>query len=230
VIGDAIYVIHSNPVDTSQAAEYLVTLHRSTLVAQLTPVFFDDSTATDAVTGATTSLALTDPDTNFAMPLVSPRFAGDLATVSQGEGQIVFASHLRGTPRLSVLGLSDNVTGNVPPIDGFTVSTCRAGTLYVVDASAGAIYALDTSGWSAGTVFVGEPKDNGNPLLGTLDLASGAITPFGNHFASPKGLLFVPEGCGAHDGAHHGSQGERDWHGESDRAIADRRTETRGSS
>ncbi|MCI4357641.1 MAG: hypothetical protein L3J99_01170 [Thermoplasmata archaeon] len=210
VLGGHIYVVHSNPNDTTQAADYLVTLHRSTLTAQLTPVFFDDSTATDASTGASVTLALTDPDTNFAMPSVTPRFGGGLATISQADGKIIFASHLGGTPHLRVLNLSDNVTGNVPPIDGFAVATCRLGTLFVVDAKAGTISALSTKGWPAGTVFVGEPSDNGNPLIGTLNLSSGHITSLGNHFASPKGLLFVADGCGS------SGHGDHDVHDESD--------------
>jgi hypothetical protein len=40
----------------------------------------------------------------------------------------------------------------------------------------------------------GEPSDNGNPLIGTLNLFTGQITPLGNTFVSPKGLLFVPSG------------------------------------
>ncbi|MCI4360743.1 MAG: hypothetical protein L3J91_03495 [Thermoplasmata archaeon] len=207
VIDGQIYVAHSNPNDTTQTTDYLVTLHRATLVAQLTPVFFDDSTAVNAVTGASVTLALTDPDTNFAMPRMSPRFGGDLATVSQGDGQIIFASHLAGTPSLSVLNLSDNVSGNVPPIDGLAVATCGDGTLYVVDAGAGTITALDTKGLPAGTVFVGEPSDNGNPLVGTLNLNTGNITPFSNHFVSPKGLLFLPDHCHADPDHHHGDDG-----------------------
>jgi hypothetical protein len=80
-----------------------------------------------------------------------------------------------------------------------------------VDAQAGAIQALDTVGWARGTVFVGEPSDNGNPLIGVLNLYTGVITPLGNHFLSPKGLLFVAEHPGdgrdsllgnLHDGLH----------------------------
>ena len=48
----------------------------------------------------------------------------------------------------------------------------------------------------ARTVFVGEPNDNGNPLVGTLNLSTGQVTPLGNTFASPKGLLFLPSGQG----------------------------------
>ncbi|MCI4344316.1 MAG: hypothetical protein L3J87_01655 [Thermoplasmata archaeon] len=210
-----VYVAHSNPNDATQATDYRVTLHQSTLIAQLTPVFYDDSAATNAVTGAATTLALTDPDTNFIMPAASPRFAGTLATVGQADGEIIFASHLSGTPQLKVLPLTDNVSGNVPPIDGLAVATCGDGTLYVVDASANTIVALDTTGWAGGTVFVGEPHDNHNPLVGALNLNTGVITPLSNHFVSPKGLLFVPDFSHCGD-ADHPAGGDHDHHGEGD--------------
>ena len=194
VRGSQIFVVHSNPGDTMQPAEYQVTLDSSVHTAFLTPVFYDNDTATDAVTRMQVTLALTDPDTNSFMPADSPRFPGQLATISQGDGKIIFASHLQFSPKLTVLSLTDNVAGNVPPIDGMAVATAERGTLYVVDASAGTITALSTRGWPAGTVFVGEPSDNGNPLIGTLNLFTGKITPLGNTFGSPKGLLFIPSG------------------------------------
>jgi hypothetical protein len=199
-----IYVSHSNPNDITQPTEYKVTLDRSTptLTANLTPVFYDNSTATDVPTGATVQLGLTDPDTNFVMPHDSPRFAGDLATISQSDGEIVFASHLTHNPRLWLLGLTDNIPGNVPPIDGLAVATSDEGSLYMVDAKAGTIQALNTDGCAKGTVFVTEPSDNGNPLLGTLNLLTGKITPLGNHFQSPKGLLFVADNGQEEPGQH----------------------------
>jgi len=189
-----VYLVHSNPNDLTQPAEYTVAFDRSTptLTAKLTPVFYDDSMATDAVTGATVQLALTDPDTSFVMPKDTAPFGGDLATISQADGKIVFATDLEHTPDLTELSVTDNSVGNVPPLDGMAAATSDSGTLYVVDAKAGVIYALDTTGWAAGTVFVGEPSDNGNPLVGVLNLSTGVVTPFGDTFVSPKGLLFVP--------------------------------------
>ena len=192
VRGDAIYVSHSNPNDVAQATTYRVSLDLSTRGATLTPVFFDDSPARDVTTGSTVQLALHDPDTNYLMPRAHERFAGTLATVSQADGELVFASHLGHSTHLWVLSLTDNVAGNAPPIDGLAVATSNHGTLYMVDSAANKIYALDTEGCPKGTVFVGEPNDNGNPLLGTLNLRTGHITPFGNAFQSPKGILFVP--------------------------------------
>lgn len=192
VKGDQIYVAHSNPNDTKQATEFRVGLDRVHHLALLTPLFYDDSVAA-AATGGSVTLALTDPDTNFAMPAATPMYAKTLATGSQGDGKIVFASQLQsGAPVLTVLNLTDNVTGNVPPIDGMAAAGSGVGWLYVVDNKAGTILKLDVTGCTAGTVFVGEPSDNGNPLVGTLNLGTGKITPFANSFQSPKGLLFVP--------------------------------------
>lgn len=188
-----IYLAHSNPNDVTQPTNYQASFDTSTLTANLTPVFFDNSTAIDAVSGHSVTLGLTDPDTNFIMPNTSPRFAGELATIGQADGQIVFAKDFAHTPSLTVLNVTDNKPGKVPPLDGIAVATSNHGTLYVIDAAASKILALDTTGWPAGTVFVGEPKDIGNPMVGTLDLSTGKVTPLGNSFVSPKGLLFVPD-------------------------------------
>jgi hypothetical protein len=190
--GGDIVLAHSNPNDTEEATDYVVTLDRASSVAHLRALFFDDSRAVNAVTHTSVALALTDPDTNSVIPEAAPRFAGQLATISQADGQIIFASREEGAPDLRVLNVTDNVRGNVPPIDGLAVATADRGTLFVVDAKAGTITALMTKPWPAGTVFVAEPSDNGNPLLGTLNLFTGAITPLSNAFLSPKGLLFVP--------------------------------------
>jgi hypothetical protein len=186
-----IFVAHSNPADTTQATEYEVTLDSRSSTATLRPVFFDNGPAIDAASGQPVQMALTDPDTNYLMPAASPRFRRQLATISQADGKIIFASHLRDHPQLTQLTLSDNVDGNVPPIDGLAVATTEGGSLYVVDSGTGKVSVLDTSGWPAGTVFVTEPSDNGNPLLGTVDFYTGRITPLANTFTSPKGLLFV---------------------------------------
>lgn len=201
IIGGQIFVSHSNPNDITQPAAYLMTLHNTApyLTAEMQPVFYCDSTALDANTGQMITMALTDPDTNYLMPASSPLYAGDLATISQADGRLIFTSHLEGDPQNTQLNLTDNVTGNLPPIDGLAVTTANGGTLYGSDPGAdgglGTILAFDTAGYPAGTVFVTEPNDNGNPLIGILNLTTGVITPFANHLIDPKGLIYVaPDG------------------------------------
>ncbi|MBV9100014.1 MAG: hypothetical protein JO198_03095 [Candidatus Dormibacteraeota bacterium] len=191
-----IFVSHSNPdpTDAEAAAVYRVRLDEDDHTAHLTKLFDIDASAADAVSGKRVKLALTDPDSNAVLPDSSPRFAGQLALISQGDGEIIFAKHRGDDTSLTVLSLTDNVSGNVPPIDGFAVATSEHGWLYIVDAGANTISRLSTDEWPAGTVFVTEPKDNANPLLGILDLRTGHVTPLANAFKSPKEILFVPTG------------------------------------
>jgi hypothetical protein len=199
-----IYLSHSNPNDTTQATAYRVTLSWSMHIAYLGPLFYDDSTAWDLETHAPVTLHLTDPDSNYVMPSTVPRFAGTLATISQGDGRIVFASMgAHHTVNLDILNLTDNLSGNLPPVDGIAAATFDRGTLYVVDAGANDIVELSTKGFPAGTVFIGEPSDNGNPLVGTLNLNTGVITPFANHLVSPKFMVFVAAPGSVSGGHHH---------------------------
>src|SRR4029077_9562395 len=132
---------------------------QSTLSAHLTPVFYDNSTAINVLSHSKVALALTDPDTNYFMPSSSPRVAGDLATISQADGQIIFDNLTSKGVHLSVLNMTDNKAGNIPPLDDIAVATSGTGTLYVVDSGNNTILALNTKGWAAGTVSVSEPSD-----------------------------------------------------------------------
>jgi hypothetical protein len=210
-----IYISHSNPyLPTSppisdQPTAYRITLDWYAHVARDHPMFWDDSVAKFEPAGTTGHMNLTDPDTNYVMPKASPQYGGDLATISQGDGRLIFAAVGGGDSdlRLTQLNLTDNVPGNLPPIDGLAVATASEGTLYVADGKAGTITALTTDGWAKGTVFVGEPDDNGNPLIGTLNLATGKIVPLGNMFEDPKGIVFVPETHGHGDRSNPGPSG-----------------------
>ncbi len=189
-----IFLAHSNPAKASSAATYEVSLDPGARVAHLRSVFTDDATATDATTGKKVTLGLTDPDSNRFLPSASPRFAGQLAQVSQADGEVVFVDRPGSSDRtLTSLNLSNHGSpSSHPPVDDVAVATSNKGTLYVTDPTSGTITALSTAGLPAGTVFAAEASDTNTPLVGTLDLATGVITPLGNTFTNPHGLLFVP--------------------------------------
>jgi len=188
-----IFLAHSNPATPSSAAVYEAHLDATTHIAHLDPVFADNATAIDAVTGKPVTLALTDPDSNRVFSHLAPRFGGELAQVSQADGEIIFLKSPGGVlstlTRLSLL----NPTGTTPPpVDDVVVATADRGTLYVTDNGAGTVTALLTDGLPAGTIFAAEASDTGTPFVATLNLKTGRLTPFGNTFTNPKGLLFVP--------------------------------------
>lgn len=159
--------------------------------AKLTSVFTDDVTATDLVTGAKAPLNLTDPDSSGAVPRTVPGVGGSLMLVGQADKQLVFVRH-PGTREqsASVLPLGAEV-------DDTAFTTATRGALYVVDNATGRIVAI-TGNFKRGQAFASAAA------LSTIDLSSGAVTPFGSGIETPKGLLFVPEETGD-EGRHDDS-------------------------
>lgn len=197
LIDGAIYLAHSNPAGASStpanykdSTVYQVTLNDSSHTANLKSVWSNDASATDATTGKPVQLQLTDPDSNSVIPDTAPRFAGQLAQVSQGDGVVVFAGGLPRKPALTQLTLNDG-TGSTPSVDGMAVATASSGTLFVVDRAHDTIQSLPRTDPS-GTVYVTEDNGSNNPLIGTLDLTTGLVTSFATG-GNPKGMLFVPQ-------------------------------------
>jgi hypothetical protein len=185
-----------NPSPADVPAVYRATLSNG--VATLLSVFSDEATATVATAsspqyGRQVSLALTDPDSNEVVPMVSPRFAGDFVLDSQGDQQQIYVKDAgRPAQTLSVLSLSQSIDDTIWVTD-------RSGTLYVTDSADNEVIAL-SGVFRPGTAFVSTtPADSNNAppnpgpnYLSTLDLYSGAVEAVSGLTFQPKGLLFVP--------------------------------------
>jgi len=186
-------------------AVYRVTLDRSTDVATVAPLFYDEDSATvanrnTATSGSSVLLALTDPDSNEDVPFYARRFAGDFMLTSQGDKQQIFVRDA-GTrhQRLSVLNLSDSVDDTAWPSD-------RRGAILTTDNSNNTINEI-TGPFSRGEVFVADTPCDANDapstcpgpgfpanFLGQLNPDTGVITPVdvqGPAF-EPQGMLFLP--------------------------------------
>jgi hypothetical protein len=167
-------------------------------LAMLSPLFNDDSAATPADPGATSPLALTDPDSNEAVPASAPRFGRDFLLDSQGDEQQIYVSH-PGTANqsLSVLALSQSVDD--------TAFATGDGIMYATDPSNDSVDAI-TGPFRAGQVFtVATPCGANNApatcpapgfpanYLATLDLTNGTVSPLAvkGSALTPQGLLFV---------------------------------------
>ena len=189
ILDGAIYVSASNPSGSTVPALYRLTLPRHGSTAYLEPVFADNAQAAQGNTGTngTTTLSLTDPDSNAAVPASSPRFAHDLVLDSQADSQLVFASH-PGTPEQSLTLL--NLAGG-PQVDDIRWADTSGGDLYAVDQQANQIWVI-SGPFPAGVAYASVPA--GSPMAGTIgrvDWSSGSVTPFATGLASPKGLLYV---------------------------------------
>ncbi len=183
-------------------AVYRVTLDAATRVASVTPLFFDEATATDANLGSTgtTQLMLTDPDSNENVPFFAPRFGGDFMLTSQGDQQQIFVGDAGG-PRqtLSVLNLSTSVDDTAWPSGSW-------GALYVDDHDNNNVDVVLGFFRPHSVLVAATPCDeNSAPstcpapgfppnYLGELNPWTGAVTPVKLYGppVEPQGMLFLP--------------------------------------
>jgi len=156
--------------------------------ATLTPVLQDNSVATDVVTGKSVTLNLSDPDSSEVVPHAVRHFGGDVLLDSQGDGELIFLSHPGGDrQRADVLNLSTQV-------DDTAFATDRDGTLYVVDSGNNDVVAIHGP-FQRGSAITSIPNDSTTlpAVVGTIDLSTGTVSPFGTGFGNPKGLLFASD-------------------------------------
>jgi hypothetical protein len=119
-------------------AVYSVTLDSNTQMAKVSPLFYDEDSATIANVnsvqfGKSTQLALTDPDSNEVVPFDGPRFGGDFMLTSQGDQEQIYVSDAGSShQQLSVLSLTQSVDDTAWPTDRF-------GRLYSTDSTNDAV-------------------------------------------------------------------------------------------
>lgn len=204
LVGGQILVSASAPKHSGRAATFRVTLKTvttkvkgvktTTHVAALSSLFLDNSKATDALSGNSVTLHLTDPDSNAFVPISSgDTYAGDYVLNSQGGDQLVFASGLSGHPSLTRLPLSWASTGEKAGIDDVRWAPSDNATLYAVDNKANKIYKI-TGPFSAGDTVASMDTIGAKSAGGTiasLNDGSGELDPFITGLKAAKGLVFV---------------------------------------
>jgi hypothetical protein len=187
----SLYISASAPASNADGKTYtkpaLYKVALSGTTAKATPVFSDNSKATDAASGKQVTLNLSDPDSNAVMPPSSTRFAGDLLLDSQGDSEQIFL-HNPGSSHQTAIVVKLNTQ-----VDDTSVATSTKGTLYVTDTTTDKVIAIKGS-FQAGGVFTAVPSDSTAlaGTLGKLDLKTGTVSPFAKGLSNPHGLLFVP--------------------------------------
>ena len=210
ILGGQILISASAPGTTgapapqpTYPAAYSVVLG-SDHVATVTPLYGDEARATVANIGPdrgkSVQLALTDPDSNFAVPWGAPRFAGDFELTSQGDKEQIYAQPQDGALRLHVLTLSQSVDD--------TAWISGAGTLFAADTSGDTVDRVDGD-FQAGSIFVAvTPCDADNapatcPAPGFPPNYVGMLAPWTGHVSrvmlsgprlEPQGMLFLSAG------------------------------------
>ena len=167
-----ILISASAPSGTAGPAVYQVSLNSSSHTASVHALFADNATAARA--GGTTHLALSDPDSNAAVPASAPRFGGQFELTSQGDLLQLFTADPSGK-RLSELKLSQSVDDSAWP-------TSASGTLYVTDSSNDLIWKV-TGPFRPGTEIVSVTPCNANaaPTLSCPATVAAQLPGPGRH-------------------------------------------------
>ena len=158
----------------------------ATGTATLSPTFLDNATATNGKGSGTVKLTLGDVDSGTIVPADSPRFGGTYVVADQTAQQLVFSSNIFNGSGLTVLKTPFG-------LDDLRWATSDAGTLYVVNnggtvAGASAIYKV-TGPFKKGTVLAS--NDGSGDQVVTVNLTTGALTPFVRHLTTTKGLVYL---------------------------------------
>jgi hypothetical protein len=161
--------------------------------AKLSPTFLDSAIATKANGAGTIPLHLGDVDSGAIVPTSSPKYGGDYVITDQTALELVFANNIFNGTGLTVLKTPSG-------LDDLTWTTQPAGTLYVVDfgAPANLPKTAASSVWKVTGPFktntVLASNDGVGDQVVTVNLNTGALTPFVQHLNTTKGLVYLTPG------------------------------------
>ncbi len=155
--------------------------------ARLSPTFLDNATAINGNTGTgTVKLHLGDVDSGAIVPRSSPRFGGSYVIADQTAPELVFANNIFKGTGLTVLKTPFT-------LDDIRWATSNSGGLYVVNnggtvPGGSAIYKV-TGPFKKNTVLAS--NDGISDQVVTVNLATGALTPFVRHLTQTTGLVYL---------------------------------------
>lgn len=184
-----VYFSASNPANNPNQGPAIV---QATLVGDtvdVTSALEGDAAAVDAVTGATATLNLQDPDSMTLTPL------NDILLDSQADSELILL-HSPGTANQSVTLIPLSSPFGTPQADDTLFIPSDSGFMLVSDTPADTVYMIRRTRFISGTPFtaaVGAADSSGNSVgfVGVLDLNFGDLKPVVTGFQSPHGMGFV---------------------------------------
>ena len=180
-LGGKVYVAASNPSNSPNTAPAVdqITLNSNHTIS-LTTILMGNAAATDAISKQPITLNLQDPDS------LSTDGKGDLLLISQADSQIITIAN-PGAAGQSVTALSVGTQLED------TVYPRGSGRLLVVDAGGNTYWISKDTAFTTGSIYTQAPNDSGvTNFVGTVDPATGLITPFAVGFTKATGMVFVP--------------------------------------
>ena len=183
--GCKVYISASNPANSPNAAPAIVSAHIEGNMVEVESVFEGNAGAFNVVTGETETLNLQDPDS------MTTDLLGNLFLDSQGDQEIILVAN-PGTNHQTAfkipLSFISGGTQTAVETDDSAFVTSTQGFILFADKKLNKVYKLTNPNFFPGGVFTAA---DGGPFVGTLDLATGIITPVVTNLMNPGGLVFV---------------------------------------
>jgi hypothetical protein len=201
--GCKVFISASNPSGNPNTGPAIVTAHLEDGIVQVAPLLMGNATAIDVPTGASITLNLQDPDSMTLDP------QGNLVLDSQGDQELIYVTH-PGQPDQQALRLplSLSSAGASTPVetDDTAFVTASDGFVLFADKGLNTVFKLTRAGFVPGSAYTAA---DGGPVVGTLDLTSGVVTPIVSGLKNPGGLVFVKSPAADNDDADFWQGGSR---------------------
>lgn len=176
----------SNPQATVNSAPAIVAAELQGSSVVVTPVFEGNSTATDILTGQTTTLNPQDPDSMTLTP------GGAILLDSQADSELVLVRK-PGTKSENAVVIPLSSPYGQPQADDTLFTPGSDGFLLVTDTAANITYKLTKAEFAPGVPYTAAVAGStaAPGFVGRLDLEFGQLTPVASGLQSPHGLAFV---------------------------------------
>lgn len=188
-----VYLSASNPSGppfTSQAIAAFTGTPKK--ITNVSAVINGDASAYNIVTEQMETLAISDSDSMTMDP------AGELVLDSQGDDELIIVRNPTANPSvlkipLTMNGVPTEVNDTIFTYSATTGLASSAGTIFITDTDANAIYELSKPYFPAHEVYTAADAVG---TVGLLDMMTGNITPVVTGLQHPNGLAFSPLAVG----------------------------------
>jgi hypothetical protein len=183
--GCKVFISASNPANNPNTGPAIVSARLDGNFVDVKPVLAGTAAAIDIPSDGTVKLNLQDPDSMTLDP------EGNLVLDSQADQELIIVGN-PGMPDQSVLHLPltyQTASGLKPvEVDDTVFATSTEGFVLFADKGLNKVFALKKKAFAPGTAYTAA---DGGPFVGTIDLATGVISPIVTGLNGPGGMAFV---------------------------------------
>lgn len=183
--GCDVFISASNPANNPNTGPAIVKMRLNGDSAEVSPVLAGTASATDITTDQSIQLNLQDPDSMTLDPY------GNIVLDSQADQELIIVTN-PGTAKQQAIRvpLSFQTSAGLESVetDDTNFATSSQGFILFADKNLNTVFVLQKKAFAPGEAYTAA---DGGPFVGTVDLASGIITPVVTGLGDPGGLVFV---------------------------------------